>query len=157
VLYLGRGLAKATKFGPAEVAETYGVPVDRAGPAYAELALLRGDPSDGLPGCPWCRGEDGLDAAGTARLTRGHPGLRARPEIEDVKANRTKLLAATDYIDAAGPVVRVATDADVDFSTPSDTLPLVAEHPRKVVKLAEQYGVTSSIGRLQKALDALPG
>src|SRR5712672_135058 len=26
VLYLGRGLAKATKFGPAEVAETYGVP-----------------------------------------------------------------------------------------------------------------------------------
>ena len=53
-------------------------------------------------------------------------------------------------------VVRLATDADVDFSTPSDTLPLVAEHPRKVVKLAEQYGVTSSIGRLQKALDGLP-
>src|SRR6476659_1869735 len=52
VLYLGRGLAKATKFGPAEVAETYGVPVDRAGPAYAELALLRGDTSDGLPGVP---------------------------------------------------------------------------------------------------------
>jgi hypothetical protein len=72
------------------------------------------------------------------------------------KAYRTKLLAATDYIEAAGPVVRVATDADVNFSTPSDTLPLAAEHPRKVVKLAEQYGVTSSIGRLQKALDALP-
>jgi hypothetical protein len=53
--------------------------------------------------------------------------------------------------------VRVATDADVGFSTPSDTLPLAADHPRKVVKLAEQYGVTSSIGRLQKALDALPG
>ena len=52
VLYLGRGLAKATLFGPAEVAEHYGVPVDRAGPAYAELALLRGDPSDGLPGVP---------------------------------------------------------------------------------------------------------
>ena len=51
----------------------------------------------------------------------------------------------------------VATDADVNFSTPSDTLPLAAEHPRKVVKLAEQYGVTSSIGRLQKALDGLPG
>ena len=56
-----------------------------------------------------------------------------------------------------GPVVKVATDAKVNFSTSSDTLPLSAEHPRKVVKLAEQYGVTSSIGRLQKALDALPG
>ena len=52
VLYIGRGLSKATMFGPAEVAERYGVPADRAGAAYAELALLRGDPSDGLPGVP---------------------------------------------------------------------------------------------------------
>ena len=52
VLYLGRGLSNATMFGPAEVAEKYGVPAHRAGPAYAELALLRGDPSDGLPGVP---------------------------------------------------------------------------------------------------------
>ena len=75
------------------------------------------------------------------------------------KAYRTKLLAATDYIEKAGPVVRVATpdaDAELDWSTASDTLPLAAEHPRKVAKLAEQYGVTSSIGRLQKALDGLP-
>ena len=54
-------------------------------------------------------------------------------------------------------MVKLAVDADVNFSTPSDVLPLAAEHPRKVVKLAEQYGVTSSIGRLQKALDGLPG
>ena len=72
------------------------------------------------------------------------------------KAYRKKLLAATDYIEAAGPVVRVATDAPVKLSTPSDTLPLAAEHPRKVAKLAASYGVTSSIGRLQKALDGLP-
>ena len=36
----------------AEVAERYAVPAHRAGEAYAELALLRGDPSDGLPGVP---------------------------------------------------------------------------------------------------------
>ena len=157
VLYLGRGLAKATKFGPAEVAETYGVPVDRAGPAYAELALLRGDPSDGLPGVP------GVGEKTAATLLAQHGSLEGilaaahDPKSKMSKAYRTKLLAATDYIEAAGPVVRVATDADVNFSTPSDTLPLAAEHPRKVAKLAEQYGVTSSIGRLQKALDALPG
>ncbi len=50
VLYVGRGLAKAELFGPEEVAAKYGVPADRAGAAYAELALLRGDSSDGLPG-----------------------------------------------------------------------------------------------------------
>ncbi len=157
VLYLGRGLARATKFGPIEVADTYGVPVDRAGPAYAELALLRGDPSDGLPGVP------GVGEKTAATLLAQHGSLEGiltaahDPKSKMSKAYRTKLLAATDYIETAGPVVRVATDADVNFSTPSDTLPLAAEHPRKVVKLAEQYGVTSSIGRLQKALDGMPG
>jgi 5'-3' exonuclease len=156
VLYLGSGLAKAIKWGPKEVAEKYGVPIDRAGPAYVELALLRGDPSDGLPGVP------GVGEKTAATLLAQHGSLESilaaahDPKSKMSKAHRTKLLAATDYIDAAGPVVRVATDADVDFSTSSDTLPLAAEHPRKVVKLAEQYGVTSSIGRLQKALDGLP-
>jgi 5'-3' exonuclease len=160
VLYLGRGLAKATKWGPLEVAETYGVPVDRAGPAYAELALLRGDPSDGLPGVP------GVGEKTAATLLAQHRSLENilaaahDPKSKMSKAYRTKLLAATDYIEKAGPVVRVASnltsDAELDWSTASDILPLAAEHPRKVAKLAEKYGVTSSIGRLQKALDDLP-
>ncbi|MGV0874097.1 5'-3' exonuclease [Mycolicibacterium sp. XJ879] len=156
VLYIGRGLAKATLFGPKEVAETYGVPVHRAGPAYAELALLRGDPSDGLPGVP------GVGEKTATTLLAQHGSLEAimaaahDPKSKMSKAFRTKLLGATDYIEAAGPVVRVATDCDVDFSTPDDTLPLAAKHPRKVADLAQAYGVTSSIGRLQKALDGLP-
>ena len=156
VLYLGRGLAKATKWGPDEVADTYGVPVGRAGPAYAELALLRGDPSDGLPGVP------GVGEKTATTLLAQHGSLEGilaaahDPKSKMSKAYRTKLLAATDYIEKAGPVVRVASDAELDWSTPSDALPLAAEHPRKVAKLAEQYGVTSSIGRLQKALDELP-
>jgi 5'-3' exonuclease len=157
VLYLGRGLAKATLWGPAEVAEIYGVPVDRAGPAYAELALLRGDPSDGLPGVP------GVGEKTAATLLAQHGSLDRilaaahDPKSKMSKAYRTKLLAATDYIEAARPVVQVAKDAPVTLSTASDKLPLAAEHPRKVAELAEAYGVTSSIGRLQKALDALPG
>ncbi|MDT5015908.1 MAG: hypothetical protein QOD39_2068 [Mycobacterium sp.] len=157
VLYLGRGLAKAIKYGPAEVAETYHVPVDRAGPAYAELALLRGDPSDGLPGVP------GVGEKTAATLLAQHGSLEnilaaaEDPKSKLAKAHRSKLLKAAEYIDKAGPVVRVATDAAVDFSTETDELPLAAEHPRKVVELAERYGVSSSIGRLQKALDALPG
>lgn len=156
VLYLGRGLSKATKFGPVEVAEQYSVPVDRAGPAYAELALLRGDPSDGLPGVT------GVGEKTAAMLLAQHGSLdgilaAARdPKSGMSKTHRTKLLAADDYIAAAGPVVRVATDAPVDMSTDSDLLPLAARHPRAVADLAGSYGVTSSIGRLQKALDRLP-
>ena len=54
-------------------------------------------------------------------------------------------------------IVRVATDAPVALSTPSDALPLTAKDPAKVADLAAAYGVTSSISRLQTALDRLPG
>jgi 5'-3' exonuclease len=156
VLYLGRGLAKATVFGPDEVAEQYGVPVERAGAAYAELALLRGDPSDGLPGVP------GVGEKTAAALLAQHGSLHAivaaahDPGSKIAKGLRTKLLAAADYIEVAGSVVRVATDAPVTLSTPTDVLPLVAADPERTAGLATELGVGSSIGRLQKALDALP-
>ena len=157
VLYLGRGLARATAYGPGEVAQTYGVSVERAGPAYAELALLRGDPSDGLPGVP------GIGEKTAAKLLAQHGSLAQiltasrDPKSTLSKAHRAKLLAAADYIEKAQPVVRVATDADVTMTTETDTLPQFAAHPRKVAELAHSYGVSSSIGRLQKALDDLPG
>ncbi len=157
VLYLGRGLTKATLFGPVEVAEHYGVPRERAGPAYAELALLRGDPSDGLPGVP------GVGEKTAATLLAQHGSLEQilaaahDPKSKMAKGLRAKLLSATDYIDAAGAVVRVATDAPVTLSTRTDALPLAAAHPKRTAKLATELGVGSPIARLQKALDALPG
>jgi len=155
VLYLGRGMSKATMFGPAEVAEQYSVPNGRAGAAYAELALMRGDPSDGLPGVA------GVGEKTAATLLAQFGSLEAivaaahDPKSKMSKAYRKKLLAATDYIEAAEPVVRVATDAPVTMSTKTDELPLAAVHPRKVAQLAGDLGVTSSVGRLQKALDDL--
>lgn len=156
VLYLGKGLAKAVHWGPDEVADTYGVPVHRAGPAYAELALLRGDPSDGLPGVP------GIGEKTAATLLAQHGSLEGilaaalDTSSKMPKAQRTKLLAAQGYIADAGPVVRVRSDAAIDWSTESDALPLAAANPRRVAELAGAYGVTSSIERLQKALDKLP-
>jgi 5'-3' exonuclease len=156
VLYLGRGLAKATLFGPEEVADQYGVPVERAGAAYAEFALLRGDPSDGLPGVPGV----GEKTAATLLAQQGslEQILAAAhdPKSKMAKGLRAKLLAAGDYIEAAGQVVRVATDAPVALSTANDELPLVAAHPRRTATLASELGVGSSIARLQKALDGLP-
>lgn len=157
VLYLGRGLAKATLFGPAEVAERYGLPAHRAGAAYAELALLRGDPSDGLPGVP------GVGEKTAATLLARHGSLDQIMAAADdrkttmAKGLRTKLLAASAYIKAADRVVRVATDAPVTLSTPTDRLPLVAADPERTAELATRFGVESSIARLQKALDTLPG
>lgn len=154
VLYIGRGLSKAAKYGPAEVAESYGVPVHRAGAAYAELALLRGDPSDGLPGVA------GIGEKSAATMLTQYGSLAAvlaaahDPESELAKAFRAKILAAGDYIEAAKPVVRVALDVPVKLSG-GDRLPLHAADPQRVADLADRYGISSSVARLQKALDAL--
>ena len=152
VLYIGQGLKKAVLFGPAEVAARYGVPAHRAGDAYAELALLRGDPSDGLPGVP------GVGEKTAATMLTKYGSLDAvlaaahDPKSELPKAVRAKILAATDYIDAARPVVRVARDAPVELFTADDRLPLDAADPDRVVGLAHDWGIASSIGRLEKAL-----
>jgi 5'-3' exonuclease len=156
VLYLGRGLSNATLMGPVEVAERYGVPAARAGVGYAELALLRGDPSDGLPGVP------GIGEKTAATLLAQHGSLAAildavdDPKSSLAKGVRAKLRSAADYIESAGPVVRVATDAPVSLSTDTDAVPLVAADPARTAKLAIELGVGSPIARLQKALDALP-
>jgi 5'-3' exonuclease len=155
VLYLGRGLTKATLMGSGEVAERFCVPADRAGAGYAELALLRGDPSDGLPGVP------GIGEKTAAALLAQHGSLAAilaavnDPKSSLSKGVRTKLRAAADYLDAAGPVARVATDAPVKLSTPTDALPRAAADPARTGELATRLGVGSSIARLQKALDTL--
>jgi 5'-3' exonuclease len=155
VFYIGRGLSKAVLYGPAEVAETYGVPLDRAGAAYAELALMRGDASDGLPGVA------GIGEKTAATLLQTYGSLAAieaaaqDPTSKMPAAQRKKLLAAADYITAALPVVLVATDAPVSLSTESDALPLAARDPQRVADLAAKYGVINSIARLQKALDKL--
>ena len=156
VLYLGRGLSNATMFGPAEVAERYGVPAHRAGPAYAELALLRGDPSDGLPGVAGIGEKSAMTLLGQYGSLERILNAADDPKSKLSKTFRTKLLSARVYVDAAFPVVRVATDAPVTLSRETDLLPLSAADPKRVAELAEQHGIGSSIGRLQKALDALP-
>ncbi|MBW0134136.1 5'-3' exonuclease [Pseudonocardia abyssalis] len=152
LLYVGRGLAKAELLGPAEVAEKYGVPIGRAGEAYAEMAMLRGDPSDGLPGVP------GVGAKTAATLVgRFDSWAELRAAIEDrtdarISATvRTKLVAAEPYLAVVEPVVRVAVDADVRLDRP-DALPTEPVDPERLDALAQRWGIGSSVERLRTAL-----
>ena len=153
VLYVGRGLAKAELFGPVEVAERYGVPLHRAGAAYAELALLRGDASDGLPGVKGV----GEKTASTLMLQyESVAALRAAaldPESDMAKGIRAKLANASDYLDAALPVVRVVTDADVVLSR-SDEIPAEPADLEALDRLAETLGIRNAVDRLVSAMAA---
>jgi len=152
LLYVGRGLAKAELLGPAEVAVKYGVPVGRAGEAYAEMAMLRGDPSDGLPGVP------GIGAKTAATLV-GRFGswaelLAALDDPADTRLGNTraKLSKATDYLAVVEPVVRVRQDAEIELSRPDDRLPTEPADPEALDTLAERWGLSSSVDRLRAAL-----
>ena len=124
----------------------YLVPTGRA---YADMATLRGDASDGLPGVAGIGEKTAAtlinrygDLAGLRRaLADGDPQIKG--------AQRTRLEAATAYLDVAPMVVRVALDAPVpDFDA---TLPRQVGDPILLSSLASSYGLTNPINRVLSA------
>jgi 5'-3' exonuclease len=153
VVYIGRGLAKAEVIGPAELASRYGLPETGVGPAYADLAALRGDPSDGLPGVPGI----GEKTAATliSRFGSVEDLLAALDDPQSALAPgmRAKLRAAQDYLELAPTVVRVATDAPVRPDR-DDTLPLMPADPDALAALQRKWGLGTAVDRLVAALHA---
>lgn len=150
VLYTARGINDLDVIDVARLADRYDV---ASGQAYADLAVLRGDPSDGLPGVPGIGAKTGAamlrrygDLAGVARaVVAGDPGL--------TPTQRRRLTEAGAYLAVAPDVVRVAPDAPVgEFD---DVLPAVVPDPEALVELATRWGLTSSVARLVDAMSAL--
>lgn len=152
LLYVGRGLAKAEHMGPLEVAEKYGVPAARAGSAYAEMAMLRGDASDGLPGVPGIGAKTAATLVG--RFSSWDELRAAVTDRGDTRLSppvRSKLAAAAPYLAVVEPVVRVALDAPVQFDR-ADRLPAEPADPERLAELTEQWGLGGSVDRLVIAL-----
>jgi 5'-3' exonuclease len=149
VIYVGKGWARAEVLGPAELAARYDLPEADAGSGYADLALLRGDPSDGLPGVA------GIGEKTAAKLITEFgslTGLLAAAADGKVPARvAAKLADASDYLAKAPGVVRVALDAPIVFSGP-DAVPDRPADPDRLAELAERWGIQSSVRRLTDAL-----
>lgn len=127
--------------------EKYGV---TTGDAYVDMAALRGDTSDGLPGV---KGIGEKTAAALIRDFGSLAGVREALAAGDPRikgARRTNLEAATDYLDAAPRVVRVAHDVpvgDVDLRLPGD----IAD-PAAMSQLAVDHALTGPFDRVGTAL-----
>jgi 5'-3' exonuclease len=148
VVYVGRGWAKAEVIGPRELAAKYALPAEFAGVAYADMSVLRGDPSDGLPGVA------GIGEKTAAKLITDFGSLEAViAAVYDGRDRRlsarvrTKMTEASDYLTAAPTVVRVATDAAVIMDRP-DYVPDGPADPDRLKELKRRWGLGSSVDRL---------
>lgn len=151
VFYVGRGLAKAELWGPAEVSAKYGVPEPIAGPAYADMATLRGDASDGLPGVAGIGDKSAAQLISRFGSVEALRAAAADPDSDLAKGVRAKLVAADDYLKAAAPVVRVVQDATVELSGP-DLLARTPADPEALQALAVAYNAESPVKRLISAM-----
>jgi 5'-3' exonuclease len=147
VLYTGKGIAKLEVMGPAEVQAKYGVPAE----FYPDFAVLRGDPSDGLPGVPGV-GEKtaaalvsrfgAIESIVTAAET-GNAGFPA--------GSKAKVLAAREYLLVAPAAVRGRTDVPIPEDL-DDALPAQAADPDGLAELAGLLGIENSVKRVQAAI-----
>ena len=141
ILYTLKGVSELAIVDEAWVAAKYGIPGDR----YLDYALLRGDPSDGLPGVP------GIGDKTASTLLRRYGSLEAILAAPDLAPRlRAKLKNAQQYLEAARKVVAPVDDVEVRGG--DGTIPHAPAHPRRLAKLAEQYGLERSVERLVRVL-----
>jgi 5'-3' exonuclease len=140
VLYPLKGTSSLATMDAAGVAAKTGVPPER----YVDLAILRGDPSDGLPGVA------GVGEKTAAGLVADHPDLDAL--LAAAQAGRltpklaSTLAASADYLDAMRKVVPVATDVDYRISQ---------RHPPDRERLAALAAANAIEGPVDRMLAAM--
>jgi 5'-3' exonuclease len=147
VLFTVRGVSELHEFDEAGVLEKYGVPAAR----YVDFAILRGDPSDGLPGVR------GVGEKTARALVQAYPSLEAL--LKDAGAEkrsgailqrspglRAGLREAADYIAAMQQVVPIRTDAKINAwrGDPDDD---------RLDELATRWRLEGPVRRLRAALE----
>jgi len=121
-----------------EVTRRYGIP----GRRYADFAILRGDPSDGLPGLR------GVGAVTAAAMIRRHG------DIAGVLRERPLRDADREYLVIAMRVVPPVADLPIEL--PAGRRDVYPEDARALQLLAAHYSVREACDRLLEALASLP-
>lgn len=146
VLYPKKGVSVLEEVTEGWIEAKYGIP----GRRYGEFALLRGDPSDGLPGVA------GIGEKTAARLIKEHGTLEGVLTATDLpKGLRQKLRAGEDYLARARQVVLPVRD--VPLGPHSMEIPVEPPDPEFLLRAAEEHKLEGAILRLVEALKSYGG
>jgi 5'-3' exonuclease len=148
LLAVNGGMEKWPLLDPPAVVDRFGVPAGH----YVDLAVLRGDPSDGLPGVP---GIGAKTAAALVAAFGGCGGIRAAADAEPVTRPLTPRLAAAireagDYLDRAVPVATAV--ADLPLPARAAELPTAPADADALDDLARRWGVERQVREVQAAI-----
>jgi 5'-3' exonuclease len=123
----------------AEVARRYGIP----GRAYADYAILRGDPSDGLPGIP------GIGDKTAAQMVMRYGSIEKMLEAGIFRKDEQ-----ADYLRKALKVVPPV--ANLSIAVPRGRRDRYPEDAAKVEQLGKKHGIANNLERLVTALNKMP-
>jgi 5'-3' exonuclease len=139
---------KMRPYDEGDVAARYGIP----GRSYADFAVLRGDPSDGLPGV---KGVGEKTAAALINRFGTIEGIVAALDAGSQDGfpagGRAKLEAARDYLAAAPAVTRVVRDLPVPQL--DDALRSGPRDPERLVELCDRWGLDSPLNRFLASVE----
>lgn len=126
------------------ITEKYGIP----GRSYGDFALLRGDPSDGLPGVA------GIGEKTASTLIARYGSLEGLQKAEDLNPKlKAKLEASADYLKAAAEVVMPVRD--LPLPPHSLSLPERPKDAAAVERITAQYSLGNAVQRFQKTIEEL--
>lgn len=138
LLFTVRGVSQLREFDEAAVVEDYGIRPQ----LYLDFAMMRGDPSDGLPGVV------GVGPKRAAALLADHGTLDGvLDHLDELSPKLSASFAeARDYLQAMRTVVLLVTDAQVEMTQGGEP------DEDELRDLAERYNLGSSAVRLAQAL-----
>ena len=146
VVSITKGVKKLEIVDDAYLLNRYGI----NGIQYADFSMLRGDPSDGLPGVK------GIGEKTAAKLINEHQDViglitaAKNPEVSLAPAVRTNLLESQAYMKAASRVVRVKTTAKLPKKLDR---PSKVKDPQSLQELTDAWGIERQIKRFLKTLN----
>lgn len=144
ILYPRRGVSEVDIVDQSYIESKYEIP----GRAYRDFAVMRGDPSDGLPGV---RGIGPKTASGLLARFGTLEAIVAAAMAEEPGTGLAKIRASLDYIERAVPVVTIPTDLPIPQM--DLTRPRGVSDPN-VYGLADQWGLGGAVRRVAAALES---
>lgn len=147
MIYTARGMSQLEIVTASVVSSKYGIMPHQ----YADFAVMRGDPSDGLPGVPGIGEKTAASLLAQFGDLDGILDAALDPKSSMTSAIRVRLAAAAAYLEVAPRVVAVVRDLDLG-EVDAHIRPVDAAGLNALKELSTTWGLGGSLDRVLRAL-----